>query len=388
MEEVQVQHQILDPETEFLASKRETGNEWELFKENVRPLKRGRNISTLNGALKAQTQNQLKKSLLEERRKLIEAIDQYEGNDPLQPWIECIKWVQEAFPSAGDYSGLVLIYEQCVRAFWHSDRYKDDFRYLKVWLEYAENCVDAEVIFNFLDSNDIGKTHAAYYIAYALHLESKSKMKAANEILSTGIARGCEPIEKLRDAYKKFLVRSMRKQEANNNEDSTESNNSPVRNFGTVLAGEDNRRQTTRNSQAKKMLKPDQVRRAPLSVYNENSVDVIVQQPKLKTDLNPWQTLGTRAERNKENNAIPAKWKSFKVPQKPGLRAEGATQGPCIQVFVDEECSEKSETSAEPEGDRTSSLQLRQMDGKNIKKESELLRENPLRNFPLKCLPR
>lgn len=49
----------------------------------------------------------------------------------------CIKWVQEAFPPGGDCSGLVVIYEQCVRTFWHEDRYKDDLRYLKVWLEYV-----------------------------------------------------------------------------------------------------------------------------------------------------------------------------------------------------------------------------------------------------------
>lgn len=30
-----------------------------------------------------------------------------------------------------------MIYEQCVRTFWHSDRYKDDLRFLKVWLEYV-----------------------------------------------------------------------------------------------------------------------------------------------------------------------------------------------------------------------------------------------------------
>lgn len=60
--------QIMDPETEFLASKRETGNEWELFKENIRPLKRGRNIRLLNDALASQNNIQLKKSLLENRR--------------------------------------------------------------------------------------------------------------------------------------------------------------------------------------------------------------------------------------------------------------------------------------------------------------------------------
>nr|XP_028954623.1 uncharacterized protein LOC103436676 [Malus domestica] len=155
----------LDPEMEFLASKRETGNEWELFKENVRPLKRGRKVAILNEALKVHNDNQLKMSLLDQRRLLIQAIDEYKGEDPLHPWLECIKWVQEAFPPGGDSSGLVVIYEQCVRTFWHSDRYKDDLRYLKVWLEYAENCVDAQVIYSFLDANEIGKTHAVFYIS-------------------------------------------------------------------------------------------------------------------------------------------------------------------------------------------------------------------------------
>lgn len=58
----------MDPETEFLASKKETGNEWELFKENVRPLKRGRNIRLLNDALASHNSFHLKKSLLDNRR--------------------------------------------------------------------------------------------------------------------------------------------------------------------------------------------------------------------------------------------------------------------------------------------------------------------------------
>ncbi|KAI9095672.1 hypothetical protein K1719_026232 [Acacia pycnantha] len=82
-------------------SKRRAGNEWEMFKEN-----------------------------------LIEAIEEYNRDDPLLPWLECIKWVQESFHC----SGLVVKYEQCVQTFWHSERYKDDLRYLKVWLEcYRRN---------------------------------------------------------------------------------------------------------------------------------------------------------------------------------------------------------------------------------------------------------
>lgn len=44
------------------------------------------------------------------------------------------------------------------------------------WLLCFEGA-DAEVIYKFLEVNDIGKTHALYYIAYALHMEFKGKVK-------------------------------------------------------------------------------------------------------------------------------------------------------------------------------------------------------------------
>ncbi|KAJ4830911.1 hypothetical protein Tsubulata_039032 [Turnera subulata] len=390
MEEVKTEGMALglglDPETEFLASKQETGNEWELFKENVRPLKRGRNVTLLNQALKSHTDNQLKASLLHTRRKLIQAIDEYQGDDPLLPWIECIKWVQESFPPGGDSSGLIVIYEQCVRTFWHSDRYKNDLRYLKVWLEYADSCSDAEVIYNFLDANEIGKSHSAYYLAYASLMESKSKMKVANEIFNTGISRDAQPIEKLRDAYKKFLLRSMRKPILEE-EDSGETN-LPVRSFGTVLSSTTNRRQNGESSDlTRKQMKPNRTQKTPLSVYKDTNADKMLgNQENLKGASNPWSTLGTRGERNKENNAAPTKWTTFKIPQKPGVRAPVVAASARIEVFVDEECVELD--SSRNHSADSSTLQLRQDDGLDIKKETKLLRENPLRNFPKSSLPR
>ncbi|XP_061966762.1 mitotic spindle checkpoint protein BUBR1-like [Populus nigra] len=378
----------MDPETEFLASKQETGNEWELFKENVRPLKRGRNVGLLNQALKYHSDYQLKRSLLDTRRKLIEAIDEYEGDDPLLPWIECIKWVQEAFPQGGDSSGLILIYEQCVRAFWHSDRYKDDLRYLKVWLEYAENCVDAEVIYSFLDANEIGKSQSAYYLAYALHMESKSKMKIANDIFNLGISRDAQPIEKLKDAYRKFLIRSMTKPKVV--EDDGGESHLPVRSFGTVLSSTDNRRQNMERSElANKQMKPDRTQKTPLSIFKDTTnIDAMPghQSVKAKPELNPWSTLGAREERNKENSAVPTKWTTYKIPQRPGARTGGVTASASIEVFVDEECSKM--VRAQYHDGMSSTLRLRQGDGLYIKKETDLLRENPLRNFPLRSLPR
>ncbi|KAJ8772616.1 hypothetical protein K2173_027793 [Erythroxylum novogranatense] len=377
----------LDPETEFLASKRETGNEWELFKENVRPLKRGRNVHVLNQTLKSQTNNTLKNSLLYTRSKLIGAIDEYEGDDPLLPWLQCIKWVQEAFPPGGDCSGLIVIYEQCVRTFWNSHQYKDDLRYLKVWLEYAESCDDAQVIYTFLDANEIGISHSAYYIAYALHMESKSKTKAANDIFYLGISRDAQPAEKLNDAYKKFLLRSTRRPKVME-EDSGETHLT-ARSFGTVLAGAENgRRNVGSSSYSRKELKTDRIQRAPLSIYKDKSENVMLghQSEKSKTDLNTWSSLGGRAERNKENNAAPTKWTTYKIPQRPGPRIGGPTPSACIQVFVDDECRKTEQSDSNTA--KSSTLKLRGQDDSDIKKETELLRQNPLRHFPSNSLPR
>ncbi|EPS60383.1 hypothetical protein M569_14420, partial [Genlisea aurea] len=241
-----------DPEAEFLASNKESGHEWEMFKENVRPLKRGRDVRLLNHTLKSHSDSQIKNSIIQQRRRFIEAIDDYTGEDPLLPWLQCIKWIQEAFPTGGDCSGLVVIYEQCVRTFWHDDRYKNDLRFLKVWLEYAENCADAEIIYEFLESNEIGTTQALFYISYAMHLQSKNKTKTADEIFNRGISSNAEPVEKLKAAYTKFLYHSMRQLKATDVVEDASATRSH-RCFGTVLSKEVNRNaETTRDLFGKK----------------------------------------------------------------------------------------------------------------------------------------
>jgi checkpoint serine/threonine-protein kinase len=45
------------------------------------------------------------------------------------------------------------------------------------------------VIFRFLEANQIGEGHAVFYIRYASLMESKNKLKKADEIFNLGIAR-------------------------------------------------------------------------------------------------------------------------------------------------------------------------------------------------------
>lgn len=133
------------------------------------------------------------------------------------------------------------------------------------------------------------------------------------------------------------------------------------------------------------VLSSCRTRAAPLSIYKD-SADTGDTDPHKPDPSHSWHTLGARADRNKENNAIPGKWKSYKVliftsfllafswlfinhnityyqtvlsfgmcvlysfnaqvtewfqiPQRPGTRTGGATASAFIPVFVDEECQE------------------------------------------------
>ncbi|KAK9160933.1 hypothetical protein Syun_007274 [Stephania yunnanensis] len=72
-------------------------------------------------------------------------------------------------------------------------------------------------------------------------MESKSKLKIANEVFNLGIARKTRPIKKLDAVYKSFLSRSINKSGPTIEE--SMDDHVQVRSFGTVLATGEARRQ-------------------------------------------------------------------------------------------------------------------------------------------------
>lgn len=391
--------EVLNREAESATSKQDGGHEWEVYKENVKPLKEGRKIKLLNQALKAQQRSSFKNSFRDERRKLIQAIDEYSGDDPLKPWIECIKWVRESFPSGGDQSGLLSICEQCVRSFWNDKHYHDDIRYLKTWLEYADQCTDPEVVYNFLDVNGVGQNHSLFYIRYAACLEVKNKMKRADEIYSLGIARRAQPLEKLKNAQRNFRARAISaiKKEEDDILTHREEHES-WRSFGTIMnvALDGAARQSQQSVQAaRRKLKPLAKRdeNKQLSVYfdpselhSRPSTSFGNQAEIREGSQQAWLTLGTRAERNKENTSIPTKWNVNKIPQRSTVR----DAAPTLEVFVDEDCNRENSTPDHQNKKPTNAhaLNWRRGDLHAIKRETELLKGNPLIYFPKDSLPR
>ena len=127
------------------------------------------------------------------------AVAEYDGDDPLEVWVRFIKWAENTFPSGGRETEVLPLLERCTRELQEVPRYKDDARYLRVWVKYADCCKDPHDIFKFLEANDIGQRHALFYEAYAAFLEIRGAYARAHEVYDRGVMMRAQPRERLKD---------------------------------------------------------------------------------------------------------------------------------------------------------------------------------------------
>ena len=76
-------------------------------------------------------------------------------------------------------SVLVSVLDSATQTFAKDPRYRNDPRYLKLWLAYAKYCREAEDIFVFLAQEGITQDLATYYEEYANLLAEKNNLKQA-----------------------------------------------------------------------------------------------------------------------------------------------------------------------------------------------------------------
>eukprot|EP00889_Picochlorum_renovo_P001051 jgi/Picre1/28081/NNA_001040.t1 len=164
--------------------------DWEECKENFQPIKDGRKPEVLNNIGSKGAKGVLQpKGVEEDRRKFIQAIKDYEGEDPLETWLEYIKWTKDTFVK----------------------EYRDDIRYLRVWIQYADCLPDPADVFSYLVDHNIGQGHALFYIAYATFLELKRNYSLADSMYQAGIEKKAVPLERLEQKFLEFQHRMVRR---------------------------------------------------------------------------------------------------------------------------------------------------------------------------------
>jgi checkpoint serine/threonine-protein kinase len=188
-------------------------------KENIQPLREGRSAKALASILSPIPSRRGKLPTLDETKTLNDALRaEYEielqsiadSDDPLDIYDRYVKWTLNAYPSAQatPQSQLLPLLERATKAFLTSSHYKNDPRYLKLWLHYIRLFSDTpRETFAFLARHHIGETLGLFYEEFAAWLESAGRWNQAEEVYKMGIEKEARPAERLMRKYTNFQQR-------------------------------------------------------------------------------------------------------------------------------------------------------------------------------------
>ncbi|KAM4662620.1 mitotic checkpoint serine/threonine-protein kinase BUB1 beta [Discoglossus pictus] len=295
---------------------------WELSKENVQPLRKGRAMSTLQVGL-SQQMSSSQTSIQQQKQAFESELRFYSGEDPLDVWDRYIKWAEQAFPQGGNESNLAPLLERAVKNFYQEKRYYGDLRYLNLWLKFAQLCSEPLDLYSYLHSEGIGISHAQLYITWAEENETRGNYKKADSIFQEGIQRKAEPLDKLEVQHRQFQARVSRQivqgiAEGQDDDDSDVSE--PQRSTLADLKSKGKNKARVPVSRVGDAVKPrsqslsaqaapqQQIpRQSRFAVFDENSTAPVAGQLPF---LNPQPWEAPPPVRAKENELKPGPWNS------------------------------------------------------------------------------
>eukprot|EP00588_Corethron_pennatum_P023706 CAMPEP_0194316520 /NCGR_PEP_ID=MMETSP0171-20130528/13316_1 /TAXON_ID=218684 /ORGANISM="Corethron pennatum, Strain L29A3" /LENGTH=1492 /DNA_ID=CAMNT_0039072789 /DNA_START=93 /DNA_END=4568 /DNA_ORIENTATION=- len=213
---------------------RDMTHDWELIKENAAPLARGRNISRLSKALGAGRSGEImpngqfhsNSDQKEKRKASFENLISFsednavaaekvggdpigDDDDPLVIWLSYIKWVQDEY-NPSDTRESFLLLERCTRAFLRVARYRNDVRFIRVCVTYADKTTCPASVFKFLHQHRVGTKTTLFWIAWAWVAEKVKDFSFADKVFSKGKSVGAEPYALLEQRHKQFQRRMAR----------------------------------------------------------------------------------------------------------------------------------------------------------------------------------
>ncbi|MED6123053.1 hypothetical protein PIB30_045677 [Stylosanthes scabra] len=120
-------------------------------------------------------------------------------DDPLLPFLWNVKKALEGTGSSNQ--NLINLLEDCIRSFKDSEQYRNDVRFLKIWLLYMGVSSDFESVFKEMLNCNVCTKNASLYVWSASFFELKGMLRHALTIYNLGISRNAEPIEWLKKAH-------------------------------------------------------------------------------------------------------------------------------------------------------------------------------------------
>ncbi len=283
-----------------------------------------------------------------------------------------IKWAENTFPSGGRETEVLPLLERCTRELQEVPRYKDDARYLRVWVKYADCCKDPHDIFKFLEANDIGQRHALFYEAYAAFLEIRGAYARAHEVYDRGVMMRAQPRERLKDKLAQFQHRMMRRkqrelEEGTGGDDAEEDpGDGRERRFGTRPGGGSRRAVDAENrggsaragggaavgtSRARGMrgIASAAAAATPSGNAHGGGLEVYCDEasgPAPAPAPAPWRSLPKYKETRKENSRAATTWNGQGLQQKRSRGHDAPAPAATLEVYEDEDIAVAEEKDA------------------------------------------
>ncbi|KAG0212409.1 hypothetical protein BGX28_006378 [Mortierella sp. GBA30] len=182
----------------------------ELEKENIQPIKEGRSAQALARLFETRPVDRVQELALQ-REHFQQELEQIEDlDDPMDVYARFVKWTLENYPQSaaqGHDSQLMLLLEQAFDLFKDDQMYKNDPRFIKLLILYAEKAESPQDVYKYMEINSIGSEIAMYYQEYADYMESREEFDKAKEIILLGVNRRARPLSRLKKQYDEFLKR-------------------------------------------------------------------------------------------------------------------------------------------------------------------------------------
>lgn len=233
-----------------------------------------------------------------------------EADDPLDVYDRYVKWTLDTYPSPqARQTQLLPLLEGATKSFQSSSQYKNDPRYLKLWLHYIRLFSDApREIFVYLSRHGIGESLALYYEEFAAWLENAGRWNQAEEIYKLGLEREAQPAARL---MRKFGEFERRKDARAQDTDEPSSPALPV--ARPALAAKTDPFASSVGEPAQQQARaamPKKSKSAKMAIFSDSDE---ASRPSSGSSSRGWDNIGTLAERKKENTVQAKPWAGEKL---------------------------------------------------------------------------
>lgn len=309
----------------------------EEHKENIQQLPGGRSVKQLKKVLSPTTLSGIvithedTKNLNDAIRREyeIELQSAAEHDDPLDIYQRYVKWTLDTWPQATNpQAQLCSLLERATKTFLNSNEYKNDPRYLKLWLHYIRLFSDApRETFAFLARHGIAQQLALFYEEFAAWLENAGRWTQAEEVYKLGVEREARPVERLMRKYTQFQQR-LDVHPADANEPSSPAMPKTRSALSTKLdpfAPPPRDEPQQRQVQTANTSKP---KKQKMAIFSDASIET---PPPVNTaSTNGWDNISSIKDRKKENTVEAQSWSGQTL--KGGKKVGSSTK---IEIFKD-----------------------------------------------------